>query len=32
MAKGTNPGLTPVTGNMALTALKLRIVVQDKIF
>ena len=32
VAKGTNPNVTPVTGNMALTALKLRIVVQDKIF
>ena len=32
VAKGTNPGVTPVTGKMALTALRLRIVVRDKIF
>jgi len=35
VAKGTNPNalpLTGVTGNMALTALKLRIVFQDKLF
>ncbi len=31
VAKGTNPGLTPVTGRMVLTALQLRIVLQDKI-
>jgi hypothetical protein len=32
VVKGTNPNVTPVTGNMALTALKIRIVFQDKIF
>ena len=29
---GTNPGATPVTGDMALTALRIRIVFQDKLF
>jgi hypothetical protein len=29
---GTNAGATPVTGDMALTALRLRIVFQDKLF
>jgi hypothetical protein len=31
-ATGTNPGLTPVTGNGTLTALVIRVVLQDKIF
>jgi hypothetical protein len=31
-ATGTNPGATPVTGQGVLTALVLRIVIQDKIF
>jgi hypothetical protein len=31
-ATGNNPGATPVTGNMALTALQLRVVFQDKLF
>jgi hypothetical protein len=31
-ATGNNPGATPVTGNAVLTALVLRIVLQEKIF
>ena len=31
-ATGTNGGIVPVTGNMAVTALLLRVVLQDKIF
>jgi hypothetical protein len=31
-ATGTNPGLTPVTGQGVLTALVIRVVLQDKIF
>ena len=31
-AIGNNPGVTPVTGKMALTSLQVRVVVQDKIF
>jgi len=31
-ATGTNPGLNPVTGKGALTALVIRVVIQDKIF
>jgi len=31
-ATGTNPGLTPVTGKGAITALVIRVVLQDKIF
>ena len=31
-ATGTNPGLTPVTGKGALTALVVRVVLQDRIF
>jgi len=31
-ATGTNPGITPVTGNGTLTALVIRVVLQDKIF
>lgn len=31
-ATGTNPGVTPVTGKGALTALVIRVVLQDKIF
>ncbi|HEY3279088.1 MAG TPA: hypothetical protein VGJ83_01135 [Gemmatimonadales bacterium] len=29
---GNNPGAVPVTGNMVLTALQLRVVIQDKLF
>ncbi|HEV8303833.1 MAG TPA: hypothetical protein VGQ25_02620 [Gemmatimonadales bacterium] len=32
VAKGTNPNVTPVTGNMGINALTLRVVFQDKIF
>lgn len=32
VAKGTNPNVAPVTGNMGLSALTLRIVFQDKLF
>lgn len=32
VASGTNPGATPVTGEMGLNALMLRVVLQDKIF
>ncbi len=32
VAKGTNPNVTPVTGNMGINALTLRVVLQDKIF
>src|SRR6266850_294286 len=31
-ATGTNPGLTPVTGKGAITALVIRVVLEDKIF
>jgi hypothetical protein len=31
-ATGTNPGLNPVTGKGAITALVIRVVIQDKIF
>jgi hypothetical protein len=30
-ATGTNPGVTPVSGQAALTALVIRVVLQDKI-
>ncbi len=32
VASGTNPNVTPVTGEMGLNALMLRVVLQDKIF
>ena len=31
-ATGTNPGATPITGNMVLTTLQARVVLQDKLF
>lgn len=32
VAKGTNPNVTPVTGDMGINALQLRIIFQDKLF